>query len=460
MLSMSHLGMLLVSSILAAGLFVDEPPPAWQPRIEALIRQLGDASFTKRDAATKALLAEDEKIVPLLDKAKKGADLEISRRIDRIRYQVYGYTEDLTTFLSGPAFNDAAARPRQPIELLLRGEPLDPLPGIRSLVAAHQPKSGDFLLKIIADPNHNLHEPATRLFCETWSSGSAEQLQKYLQTSFYLKAIHRTRYPQGVDAYIETRYWNRYGWTGWPKELSWQTRITHWLDGKPYGKSFVYNYPGGGASTGWINAGKLELGDHVMCFEVEYTINHRAGKHQEKARSPEFAFAVVPAVLADDLIALTDAALAKQIREALHMLDYQGQDGREKVPSPWQPQITWEEPKGITRGLHVPVWVVKEPLIVDLCFDVTIRNVKTGKSYPGDPLVLHKGKTGRGNFSPRDARAFCAEHDGFLEVEIGLQPSRSVALTDPEITSYFGWPITSPTLRAKIIDDADRKKSD
>src|SRR6266704_1830827 len=100
---MSHPSVLLMGSLLA-GLFADEPPPAWQPRIEALIRQLGDASFAKREAATKALLAEDEKIVPLLDKAKKGADLEIARRIDRIRYQVYGYTEDLTAFLSGPAF--------------------------------------------------------------------------------------------------------------------------------------------------------------------------------------------------------------------------------------------------------------------------------------------------------------------------------------------------------------------
>src|SRR5437899_12162260 len=99
---MSHPSVLLMGSLLA-GLFADEPPPAWQSRIEALIRQLGDASFAKRDAATKALLAEDEKIVPHLDQAKKDADLEVSRRIDRIRYQVFGYAEDMTAFLKGNA---------------------------------------------------------------------------------------------------------------------------------------------------------------------------------------------------------------------------------------------------------------------------------------------------------------------------------------------------------------------
>ena len=429
-----------------------QTPPAWHERVEALIRQLGDASFAKRDAATKALIAEGDKIVPLLDKARPNADLELARRIDRIRYQVVGYIEDLTAFLSDPAFSDVETRPRQRFDLLLLGEQPDPLPGMMALVAAQQPKAGDFLLKIIADPNHNLHRPATRLFCATWSSGSHEQLQTYLQTTFSLQAVYRSRYPQGVDAYIETRFWHRYGAIGWPNGLSWQTRITHSLDGQPYGKPFVFTYPGGGAATGWINAGKLEQGRHMVRFDVDYAFTHHGSKHENKVRSPEFAFAVGPAVLANDLIAATDAALAKQVREALRILDYEGQDGREKVRSPWQPQVTWEEPMGKTRGLHAPVWSVKAPLPVDLCFDVTIRDVQTGKLYPGDPLVLPKGKTGRGAFMPRDARGFCKDKDGFVTVEIDLQPSRSQALTDPAVTSYFGWPIVSPTLRAKIVD--------
>ena len=430
-----------------------KPTSDWQPRVQALIRQLGDPSFAKREAAAKALLAEGDKIVPLLDKARASADLEMARRIDRIRYQLVGFVDDLTAFLGGPAFSDPEAGPKGRVILPFLVEPPNPLHDIVALVAAHQPRSGDFLLKIIADPKHQLHRPATQLFCETWSSGSPRQLHAYLETSFDLLAMHRTRYPQGIDAYIETRYWHRYGSDGWPKKLPWQTHVTHFLDGKKYGKPFVFNHPGAGATTAWINAGKLDQGQHVVRVEVGYVFTQQGSQHQGKIRSREFAFAVGPAVLANDLIAPTDAALAKQVREALRFLDYDGQDGRDKVRRPWHPQITWVEPNGKSRGLHMPVWSVKESLPVDLCFEATIRDVHSGQRFPGDELVLHKGKTSRGHFAPRDARAFCADRDGFVEVEIELQPSRSQALTDPAITSYFGWPVRSPTLRAKIIGE-------
>jgi len=458
---------LLLVSVLAGGLAADEPQPAWQPRIEALIRQLGDPSFAKRDAATKALLAEDEKIVPLLDKAKKGADLEVARRLEHIRTQLMGYAEDITTFLKSLPSSDRESLPEVPRELI-------------GMVAARQPKSGDFLLAIIADPKDPLNRAATHLFCATWDSGTGAQLERYFQSSFRLQAFHRPRYPQGVDAYIETRYWQHHGWVGWPRNLEWQTRTTHLVDGQPHGKPFVYNYPGAAATTGWINAGKLDLGQHKLRFEVEYEFTHQGVKRQGKAKSPEFAFAVVAPAPTDDLIAPTNADLAKQVRAALHIVEYEGQHEKNSkfldgaggnrmrvewvdnvlhIHDVWEPQVTWEEPKGKKRGLHIPQWSVDKPLPVDLCFDVTLRDLETGKSYAGDPLVLKKGKTGRGYFTPRDARAFSAGRDGFVKIEIDLQPSRSVALTDPEITSYFGWPITSPTLRAKIINEVAQPKN-
>lgn len=424
--------------------------PEWQPRIEALIRQLGDSSFAKREAASKALMAEDERIVPLLDQARKGADLELQRRIDRIRYGLVGFTEDLTLFLR-TATEDAEPGPRTPRNVLFLAEPPPwPPPDALSLVVAHQPKSGDFLLKVINDPKHKYHRPATRLFCETWSSGSSQQLHRYLQSTFSPQAVYRRRYPQGVNALIETRYWHPYGSIGFPKGLAWQVRMIHALDGKPHGKAEVFNYPGGGPATAWINAGKLEQGQYVGRFHVEYTFTHQGGKHQGKVRTTELAFAVGPAIWADELIAPTDAALAKQVRGALRMLDYHGQDGDVKVSRPWHPQITWEA-DGKTRGLHMPVWSVKEPLPIDLCFDVTLRDLESGTLFPGEPLVLHRGKTGRGHFTPREPHTFSAGRDGFVNVEIDLKPSRSQALSDPAVTSYFAWPITSPTLRAKSI---------
>src|SRR5262245_54632423 len=435
-----------------------QPVSDWQPNVRALIRQLGDPSFAKREAAVKALLAEGDKIVPLLDQARKDADLELGRRIDRVRYQLVGFIEELTEYLSGPAFSDAEPRLRTPAALLLLPETPDPLPGIVAFVAGHQPKSGDFLLKIIAEPNHQLHRPATQLFCESWVSASPQQLRTYLETTFGLQAVHRPRYPPGLDDHIGPRFWHQYGSVGWPKDLHGQITITHKLDGKLHGKPLVFTYPGGGAATGSLNAGKLEQGNHSVGCKVECVFTHQGREHRCKTRSEEVAFAVGPAVLANELVAPTDVALAKQVRAALRMLDYEGQDGRDKVARPWHPQTTWLEPQG-SRGLHAPVWLVKEPLPVDLCFDVTMRDLHTGQSYPAESLVLHKGKLGRGDFTLRDPRAFCADRDGFIQVQIELRPSPTQALSDPMVTKYFPWPITSPTLRAKIVGEMKRMQS-
>jgi hypothetical protein len=437
-------------------------PAEQQARIEELIRQLGDSSFVKRDAASKALLLEDETIVPLLDRVRQGADLELQRRIDRVRYALVGYVEDLTAILRA-AREDIDPGPNVRRELLLLADPIRPPPwpssDARALVAAYQPKSGDFLLRIIADRAHELHRPATLLFCETWSSGSPQQVHRYLQSTFSPQAVHRRRYPHGVNAMIETRYWHPYGSVGLPKGLAWQVRLIHSLDGKLHGKPEGFNYPGDRPAAGWINAGTLEQGQYSARLDVEYSFTHQGAKHHGKAPSAEFRFAVGPAVLADELIAPTDAALAKKVREALRMLDYHGQDGDQKVARPWHPQIILMEWPGISvewpgksRGVHMPVWAVDEPLPVDLCFDVTIRDLETGELFAGAPLVLHRGKKGRGHFTPRDPRAFSSGRDGFVNLEIDLKPSRTEAVNDPAVTSYFNWPVTSPSLRAKFSD--------
>jgi hypothetical protein len=437
----------IASVFLIAGAAAAQPPSALEQRVQALIRDLGDASFAKREAAHKALLAEGYKIVPLLDRAKDAADLETVRRLERIRYQLVGYLDDITVYLNSHGPGSPDTRP-------------EISPNIISLVAAHQPKAGEFLLKIIADAKDHRHRLATHVFCATWQSGPGSHLEKYFQSSFRLQAFHRQRYPHGVDAYIETRYWQQHGWTGWPDKLQWQTRTTHFLDGKQHGKPFIYTYPGAAATTGWINVGKLERGKHVLRFEVEFVFTHQGAKHKGTVRSPEFEFTVVAPAPPDDLIAATNAEEKQQVRQALRFLEYEGQDQEDKNriivgedfrQDPWRPQITWQE-KGQPRGLHVPEWTLIRALPVDLCFDVELRDVQSGKRFKGVPLVVKRGQTSRGYFSPRDIHGFCAGKDGFVELEIHLQPSRSVALTDPEITSYFGWPITSKRLRAKIVN--------
>ncbi len=414
--------------------------PAWEARVQGLIKQLGDPSFAKRDAATKALMAEGDKIIPYIDRARVGADLELSRRIDRIRHRLVGYIRDLTDFLQSLPANDKQQLPAIP-------------PDMVSLVGANQPKSGNYLLGIIAERDHPQHRRATHLFCAAWQTGPTEHVARFLQSSFRLQAFHRAQYPHGIDAYIETRYWQQHGWIGWPRGLEWQTTTTHHIDGQPHGKPFVHKYPGGAATTGWINAGKLPLGKHALRFEVEYQFTHKGEKRRGTVRSPEFAFSVVPPAPSNDLIVPTNAALAKLVRDKLRILEL----GSASVDG-WHPQVTWEE-NGKQRGLHVPEWWAPAPLPVDLCFEATLRDLTTGKSYPCDALVLKKGETARGYFTPRDPRAFCKGRDGFVAVEVELQPSRSVALTHPDITGYFGWPITSPKLRAKVIGDVREVQS-
>jgi hypothetical protein len=320
------------------------------------------------------------------------------------------------------------------------------------------------LLAIIADREHPLHRQATHLFCAAWHTGPPEHVERYLQSSFRLQAVHRPKYPHGIDAYIETRYWQHHGWIGWPQGLEWQTTTTHLIDGQAHGKPFVYKYPGGGATTGWINAGKLPLGKHTLRFEVEYQFTHKGEKRKAAARSPEFTFAVVPPEPSDDLVVAGDAVLAMQVRKAFRIREHEGPEGNALQVGGlridwWQPQVTWEDPKGKRRGVHVPEWWVKEALPVDLCFDVEMRDLASGKRFPCDAVVLKKGETSRGYFVPRDVRAFAKDRDGFVDVEIELQPSRSVALTHPDITGYFGRAITSPKLRAKVLAEVKEAES-
>jgi RNA polymerase sigma factor (sigma-70 family) len=407
----------------------DKPQPPPNP-VGELVKQLGSRKFSEREAAQQALLKLGPAIAPQLERYRNDVDLETRRRLERIRYQLVGYAEDILRFLESqpPVYEDRR---------------VDVPDTIKGIVAAHQPGSGDLLLGLVANGSHKLNWPAINLFVETWDSHSAAQVEAYLQKQFRTRCPYRPRYPAGVDAGIDMGYYLHYAPSTWPRGLKWQTRTTHYLDGQPDGKPFVRTGAESAIATGGIRTGKLAQGKHVFGMVVAYEFLHGGQKHQGTVRSAEWAFEVVPTDTPNDLIAAADAETDKRVLQQLQILDH------EPVPEmrfggelpgidPWRPQITWTTAKGQARGLHVPVWQLNEPLPVDLCFEVVFEDLATGKRFQGDPLILLKGKTrSLGYLTLRDVHSFAGERSGFVNVRVRLLPSRALALWEPAVTRYY-----------------------
>jgi hypothetical protein len=250
-------------------------------------------------------------------------------------------------------------------------------------------------------------------------------------------------------------------WAGWPADgirFQFATRTTHFLDGKPYGKPFSYQGPV--ATTGWIRTKDLALGKHSCGLELEYTFTHRGEKHTGRIRSREFTFTMVAADTPDDLIAPKDAQTDHLVRSSLRFVEkasdlHPPMSARPLAPAApdRQPQVSWEGPGGKRCGLAVPYWKVDRALPVDLCFEVSVIDQKTGKAYPCDPLILRRGQAHLGYIYPRDVRAFARGRSGDVPVKAVLTPSRKTALSTTDVTRYWPGSITSEVLTIRVYDN-------
>src|SRR5262249_41099839 len=129
----------------------------------------------------------------------------------------------------------------------------------------------------------------------------------------------------------------------------------------------------------------------------------------------------------------------------------QGPLDREPLGNPWEPQVRWNAGGNKWAGIHVPIWEVWQGIDVDLCFDVEIHDMRTGKVYPSDPICGHRGGRGLGYIYPRNSpEGFAKGRDGFVAVKVVFKPSRAVALNDPAVTRYFPETITTREMRAKV----------
>jgi hypothetical protein len=435
----------LVAVILvAASLRADASPSAAE-----LVRQLGDPKFAVREAAQRELVKRGEGIVPELDTFAAGADPETADRIAKVRFVLVGYKDAIRRLLADLRDEHELDSVRVPVSDELRG-----------LVGAHQPGSGDFLLSILADPKHKLHRQTLRAFVATWDVATPDQIDAYIHQAVTLVATHRPKFPARVGAMISCEAQLRDGWTGWPNPAPtgflFRTRTTRYLDGKPYDKPFDYQYPF--ATVGRYRVGELAEGKHTIHAILEYELTQNGQKRRGQIRSKDSTFEVVSADTPDDLIVPPSKELSKAVRESLVVQSH-------KEPGPpvgsgfqlgtleyqWTPQVSWATGKGEWAGVHCPVWEVRVPLDVDLCFDVAIRDTKTGTVYPADPIVVQRRVTTMGYVVPRDPRAFAKDRVGFAPVTVTLKPSRALALSEPKVTGYFAEEITSGELKMKVI---------
>ncbi len=418
-------------------------------RVASLVRQLGDGTFERREAAQRALEQMGPDVLPVIEKLGPQQDPEIRARLGRLRRELVGYVDAIRHYLS------------EMPEILHESKPPVP-PELAQIVRLGQPRTGDFLLSLIADPADPLHRRATNTFVLTWDTMSARQIDTYVQRVIRPRANGRPKYPQGVDALLEMVYTGPYGWGSWPTEplVRFPTRTTHYLDGEPYGKPFAYEGPG--ATTGWVRTKDLAPGRHEVRMAVEYEFGHRGATHRCSLGSKPFAFEVVAADTPDELIAPRDRDLDEAVRAAFGTaeteeafapkprIELRLRFDEPPPPDPWVPQVTWRTAAGESGSLHVPVWRVTKPLPVDLCFEVTIRDVEGGKTYPADSLVVRRGTTSQGFFVPRDVSAFARGKSGFVPVRVVLRPSRGLALTVPEVTRYYANEIVSDVMRMKV----------
>lgn len=423
-----------------------EPRPAREEQVRALVRQLGHPEFRQREEAQQALVRLGTEVLPLIEKLGPQADAEVRQRLGQVRRELVGYLDDMRAGL--------AALP--PIE----GENRIPIPDdLKQTIEGNQPRSGNFLLTIIADPGNRLHRPAANTFVQTWNSMSTAQIDTFLRHTFILKARPRPRYPQGIDAGIAFVYQPRYSYGSWPPQgrFTITTHTRHFLDGRPYGKPFAYQGPM--ACTGWVWTKDLSLGRHTCALELEYTFTHQGHKQTGSLRSRDFAFTMVPADTPDDLVASADPATDRLVSTALRFTDHDPTQSNlprgpfaPPVAEVRRPQITWAGPKGTRCGIAVPCWQVTQALPVDLCFEVVLREEKTGKVHPCDPLVLRRGAAHMGYFCPRDAVGFARGRTGTVGVKVVLKPSRKVALTSTEVTRYFPGSLTSGVLTVEVFE--------
>jgi hypothetical protein len=433
-----------------------KPDPKIAARVAELVRELGNKDFDRRQAAQAELVQLGPTVLPILDTLEPFTDPEVIFRVGKLRRAVGGVNEELRELL---VFHSK----RQTLQEATSQEiTLELSPRMLKLITDHRVAAGDFLLRIIADPKHELNHAAANAFVQVWTLMGADQIRIYLEQSLIFDFAQRPAYPRGIDAMISVGYQFRYGWGSRPpaEKVKIVTVTSHELDGQPYEKPFRYPYDSAGATTTWVRTKDLAVGKHTFLAKLEFEVEHLGKTVKGSVRSEKYSFDILPVNTPDALIAQKDAETEKLIREALWFGETEelkhNNVGIVIMPAGaaidwWRPQVTWTGKDGKPNGLHLPVWRLEKPLPVDLVFDVTLRIEETKEEFKADPVIAHKGSTRNlGYLLVKDSHGLAKGRSGFINVRVILKPSRALALTDPKVTKYYPVEIISEPLRIKV----------
>jgi len=341
------------------------------------------------------------------------------------------------------------------------------------LVTEHQPDSIDWLLAMASDEDATIARRAALVTSRFLDRMTSDQVERFIASQMAFHFRLREQYPHGVAASIpvEARY--APGRDGLPplKKYILRTTTRVLLDGKQVGEPLESD--SSASPTSWslddltwgvigrtktrIPTQSLDIGTHTLKLTTQFTLARDGSSFDGQVESDERSFRIVESTV-DGLVAPVDTDLQKRVVDSLDIVESvwtwipKAWRNENRFREAWSPQEFFADGEtGI--GLHGPAWKNVEPLPVDLCFDVEFHIEKTGEVVKGKPLIAIRdqrqgGYMGLGRLDPRMEAV--ADESGFVRARIVLKPSREVALSNPEVTSYFQGTVTSKPVRLLV----------
>lgn len=341
------------------------------------------------------------------------------------------------------------------------------------LVTEHQPEAIDWLLAMANDEDATIARRAALVASRFLDRMTSDQVERFIASQMTFQFHLREQYPHGVAAAIpvEARY--APGRDGLPplKKYVLRTTTQVLLDGKQLGEPIESD--SSARPTSWsmddptwdivgrtktqIPTQSLDAGEHTLKLATQFTLTRDGRSFDGQVESDERSFRIVESTV-DGLAAPVDSGLQKRVVDSLDIVE----SAWTWIPKAWRNENRFREAwspqefrvDGETgMGLHGPAWRPLKPLPVDLCFDVELHIEKTGDVLNGKPLIAIRGQRrggyiGLGRVDPRMEAA--ADESGFVRARIILKPSREVALSNPEVTSYFQGTVTSKPVRLLV----------